>query len=68
MQHLPRLERQTQSDILDTLRRGHAYIVFAPDGPTLEMTTGEAFMGDSVSFSVVQEIERYLLAAIRQVP
>ena len=45
------------SDILDALRLGHAYIVYAPDGPTLEMTAGEALMGDSVPFSEVQELQ-----------
>lgn len=45
------------SDILSALRRGHAYIVFAPDGPTLEMTAGEAMLGDSVSFARVKELQ-----------
>ena len=45
------------SDILDALRLGHAYIVYAPDGPTLEMTAGKALMGDSVPFSEVQELQ-----------
>ena len=45
------------SDILSALRRGHAYIVFAPDGPTLDMTAGEAMLGDSVPFSRVKEMQ-----------
>ncbi len=45
------------SDILSALRRGHAYIVFAPDGPSLDMTAGEAMLGDSVSFSKVKEMQ-----------
>lgn len=36
------------SDILAALRRGHAFITFSPGGPTLEMSAGEAIMGDSV--------------------
>ncbi|MBN1371822.1 MAG: PHP domain-containing protein [Anaerolineaceae bacterium] len=38
------------SDILAALRRGHAFITFNPSGPTLEMSAGEAIMGDSVSW------------------
>lgn len=45
------------SDILAALRGGHAYIVFAPNGPTLEMTAGEAILGDSVPFSKVKDLE-----------
>ena len=45
------------ADILSGLRQGHAYITFAPNGPSLEMTAGEALPGDSVSFSRVQEIQ-----------
>ncbi len=45
------------SDILSALRSGHAYIVFAPDGPTLDMTAGEAMLGDSVPFARVKEIQ-----------
>ena len=45
------------SDILSALKNGHAYITFAPEGPTLEMTAGEAILGDSVSFECVQELQ-----------
>jgi hypothetical protein len=45
------------SDILAALRQGHAYIVYAPDGPTLEMTAGRALLGDSVPFSKGKDIE-----------
>jgi hypothetical protein len=45
------------ADILDGLRQGHAYITFAPNGPTLEMTAGGASMGDSVPFPHVKEIQ-----------
>lgn len=37
------------SDILAALRQGHAYITYAPDGPSLEMTSGDEYsLGDSV--------------------
>jgi hypothetical protein len=44
------------ADILAALRQGHAYIVYAPDGPTLEMTAGEAMMGDNVVLAQEKEI------------
>jgi hypothetical protein len=44
-------------DILSGLRHGHAYITFAPNGPALEMTAGDALPGDSVPFSRVKEIQ-----------
>ncbi len=46
-----------QSDLLAALKRGHAYISFAPDGPALEMRAGNALPGDSVPFSDIQEFE-----------
>ena len=45
------------ADILSGLRQGHAYITFAPDGPALEMTAGDAILGDSVPFSRVKEVQ-----------
>jgi hypothetical protein len=45
------------ADILSALRQGHAYLTFAPNGPTLEMTAGDAIPGDSVPFPDVKEIE-----------
>jgi len=45
------------ADILSGLREGHAYITFAPNGPTLEMAAGDAIPGDSVPFSRVREIQ-----------
>ena len=44
-------------DILSGLRQGHAYITFASNGPTLELTAGEALPGDSVPFPAVKEIQ-----------
>jgi len=45
------------ADILSGLEQGHAYITYAPNGPTLEMTAGDAIPGDSVPFSRVREIQ-----------
>jgi hypothetical protein len=45
------------ADILSGLRQGHAYRTFAPNGPSLEMTAGEAMPGDSVPFPEVKEIQ-----------
>ena len=45
------------SDILSALRQGHAYVTFAPNGPTLELIAGEAILGDSVPWSKVQELQ-----------
>jgi len=45
------------ADILSGLRQGHAYLTFAPNGPSLAMTAGEALPGDSVQFPTVKEIQ-----------
>ncbi len=45
-----------ESDILEALRRGHAFITFAPNGPTLEFTAGEAMLGDTVNWSEIQSV------------
>ena len=45
------------SDIIEALRRGRSYIVYAPNGPTLELTAGESVVGDSVLFSDMQEMQ-----------
>ncbi len=44
------------ADILKAVRKGHAYITFAPNGPMLEMTAGNAMLGDSVPFGTVKEM------------
>ena len=44
------------SDILAALRQGHAYIAFAPNGPSLEMTAGSAILGDTVAWSEVKDL------------
>lgn len=45
------------SDILDALRRGHAYITFAPYGPSVQITAEDALLGDSVPFSTHKEVQ-----------
>jgi hypothetical protein len=49
------------SDILAALRQGHAYIVFSPEGPALDLSAGSAIManaimGDSVPWPQVREM------------
>jgi hypothetical protein len=47
-----------QRDILAALRQGHAYIVFAPNGPALELMAGaNARMGDSVAWDEVKAMK-----------
>ena len=50
-------ESNGTSDILQALRAGHAFVTFAPNGPTLELRAGEAMMGDSVAWPEVQAVE-----------
>lgn len=46
------------SDILAALKAGHAYFIFAPDGPALEITAGDdAIMGDSVSWNDINRLK-----------
>jgi hypothetical protein len=45
------------ADILSALRLGHAFITFSASGPTLEMSAGNAMMGDSVKFSEATQVE-----------
>jgi hypothetical protein len=44
------------ADILAGLKQGHAYVSFAPNGPSLEMTAGDGILGDSVPFPRVKEM------------
>jgi len=44
-------------DILTALKLGHAFITYSTQGPMLEMTAGDAVLGDSVEFSRVRQIE-----------
>ncbi len=50
----------SSSDILAGLRLGRAYIIYAPDGPTLKLTAGDAILGDTVNWPEVKEL--YILA------
>lgn len=43
-------------DILQALKEGHSYITFAPNGPWLEMTAGNAILGDTVNWPTVNEL------------
>jgi len=45
------------ADILSALKRGHAFLTYSVNGPMLEMTAGEAILGDSVEFSRVKQLE-----------
>jgi len=45
------------SDLLAALQQGHAYIIFAPNGPTLELTAGEAMLGDTVTWTETKEMQ-----------
>jgi hypothetical protein len=45
------------SDILDAVKKGHSFLTFSPHGPTLEMVTGEAMLGDSVRWGETREIQ-----------
>ena len=46
----------SRTDILAALRAGHAFISYAPNGPIVEMTAGEAILGDSVDWTKEKEI------------
>ena len=43
-------------DILAALKAGHSFITFAPRGPILDMTVGEAEMGDTIPWSPGLEV------------
>ncbi len=45
------------SDILLALKQGHAYITYSGNGPSLEMTSADALLGDSVDFSQIRQLE-----------
>ncbi len=45
------------ADILSAVKKGHAYTIFAPNGPTLECSAGEAMLGDSVPFAKTKEMK-----------
>ncbi len=45
------------SDLLDAVRKGHSFITFSAGGPTLEVHSGEAIIGDSVPWSQNKSIK-----------
>lgn len=45
------------SDILAALKAGHSYIIYAPNGPTLELTAGDANIGDVASWKQTKELQ-----------
>ena len=45
------------ADILAALKQGHAYLTFAPNGPSVTVTAGDAILGDCVPISKVNEIQ-----------
>ena len=45
------------SDILAAVKAGHGYLTFAPDGPRLELTSGQAIMGDTVRWQERKEVQ-----------
>ena len=45
------------TDILEALKAGHAYVKFAPDGPSLELHTQNSIMGDTVAWSKDSSIQ-----------
>lgn len=46
-----------QTDILDALRQGHAYVTYAPDGPSAQISAGAAIMGGSVCWEETREMD-----------
>ncbi len=53
------------ADILTALRMGHAFITYSANGPVLEMSAGEAQMGDSVPLGAASQVSytaRHLVA------
>jgi hypothetical protein len=45
------------ADILSALKLGHAYLTYSVNGPMLEMSAGEAMLGDSVDLSKGKRVE-----------
>jgi hypothetical protein len=50
-------ESPGSSDILAAVKAGHGFITFAPDGPSLELTAGQAIMGDTVHWQELKEVQ-----------
>mgnify|MGYP001344841158 CR=1 FL=1 len=49
-------ESRGAADLLAAIRAGHAFITFAPNGPSLQLNAGPALMGDSVRWPEVQAV------------
>jgi len=45
------------ADILDAIRAGRSYAVFAPNGPTLALNVGDAGLGETASWDDAREVE-----------
>ncbi|MHB9034626.1 MAG: CehA/McbA family metallohydrolase, partial [Anaerolineae bacterium] len=45
------------ADILAAIKTGQAYAVFGPDGPSVELSAGQAVMGGSVRWEEFRELE-----------
>lgn len=54
-----------KSDILAALKAGHAYIVFAPDGPSLEMSAEDALLGDEIPIETCKHIDIHIAGLLR---
>ena len=50
-------ESASPADILTAVRAGHSFITFAPEGPTLKMSCGEAILGESLPYQPGQMVE-----------
>lgn len=44
-------------DILLALKQGHAFIIYAPNGPSAALTAGEAIMGDTAAWASHQRLQ-----------
>lgn len=45
------------ADILEALKNGHAYLIYAPMGPSLEFNVENAMMGDTVTWKPGMEMQ-----------
>lgn len=50
-------QSNSPQDILTAIRQGHSFITFAPAGPRLEMSAGDAMMGDSLPWKAGQSLQ-----------
>lgn len=44
-----------QSDIINAIKKGHAFISYTADGPIIELSVGDTIMGDCVDFKENEE-------------